>query len=248
MKILLTNDDGIDSEGLRLLGIELQKNHDVYIVAPKKNQSAVSHAITLHKPMELKKVRLEGIKNDAYSLTGTPADCVRVGLELLYKDIEVIFSGINNGYNAGADVQYSGTVGGAAEGIMYNIPSVAISAERVNGESDFNLAAKFGPYIFEKYKDLVMDHTILLNINVPKLEEAKIKGMKLCKLGGVIYDSFKMEEIDEETSEILLLDRKPREIEAYSDRDMLRHGYVTITPMTYGFVDDEVLEKFRKRD
>ena len=87
MKILLTNDDGITSEGIRLLGIELQKHHDVYIVAPDSEKSATSQAITLRRALDLKKVRLEGIKNDAYSLTGTPADCVRIGLKILYDDV-----------------------------------------------------------------------------------------------------------------------------------------------------------------
>lgn len=245
MKILLTNDDGIESEGLRLLALELQKSHDVYIVAPRYNQSAVSHAITLRRPMTLERLELEGVENEAYSLDGTPADCVRIGLELLYSDIDVVFSGINRGYNAGADVQYSGTVGGAAEGIMYNIPSVAVSAERVDGESDFELGAKFGPFIFEKFKDLIMEERVLLNINIPKVEEIKLKGMKLCPIDGVVYDSFEMEEQEEGKYKISLLERKPRHIKSKTDRDYLSRGYITITPMNYGFVDKEILEKFK---
>lgn len=246
MKILVTNDDGIQSEGLRLLALELQRYHDVYVVAPSSERSATSHAITLRRPMDLKKVELEGIINDSFSLDGNPADCIRVGLELLYDDIDLVFSGINRGYNAGADVQYSGTVGACAEANIYRRPGVAVSTEFVDGSSDFEVASKFAPIIFEKYKDLIMDRLMVLNINVPKLPETEIKGIEICELGDIIYDSFGIEEVDENHSIIHLKDRFAKYIRPDSDQKYLSNGYITVTPIEYSFGDEELLNRFRK--
>ena len=105
MNILLTNDDGIMSPGLIELAYALQKKHNVYIVAPETEQSAKSQAITIKSEMQVKKHDIKGIVNDAFSLSGTPADCVRVALDVLYKDeIDLVFSGTNRGLNAGADI------------------------------------------------------------------------------------------------------------------------------------------------
>ncbi|NLW42024.1 MAG: 5'/3'-nucleotidase SurE [Tissierellia bacterium] len=246
MKILLTNDDGISSEGIRLLAIELQKHHDVYIVAPDSERSATSQAITLRRPLDLKKVRLEGIENDAYSLTGTPADCVRIGLKVLYEDIDVVFSGINRGYNAGVDIQYSGTVGAAAEALLFRKPAVAISTEFANGSSNFDLAAKFAPVAFEKYKDLIMSDPIVLSINVPKLEEVDMKGFRVCELGGVVYDQYKLEQVDEDHWELNVESRTPIDIIPDSDHHYLSNGYITITPIKYSFGNEDIMEKFKK--
>lgn len=246
MKILVTNDDGIHSEGLRLLALELQKHHDVYVIAPDRERSATSHAITLRHSMDLKKVRLEGIKNDAYTLSGTPADCVRIGLELLYKDIDIVFSGINRGYNAGADVQYSGTVGACAEANIYNTPGVAISTEFKDGEAKFELASKFAPILFERYKDILINENLVLNINVPKLSETEIKGIAVCELGDIIYDSFEKEKINEDHSVIHLRERYAKYIKPDSDQEYLSKGYITITPMEYSFGDEKLIERFKK--
>lgn len=245
MKILLTNDDGILSEGIRLLAIELQKFHDVYIVAPDGERSATSHSITLTRALDLKKVKLEGVENTCYSVSGTPADCVRVGLEMLYDDIDVVFSGINRGYNAGADVIYSGTVGACAEANVYNKPGVAVSTEFIDGSSNFEVAAKIAPRVFEKFKDIIMDDIMVVNINVPKLEEHELKGSRICPLGGIVQDIFEKEELGNGEYKIHLLGRKPRKKESGTDRHLLDEGYVTITPIKYGFGDESLLEEFR---
>lgn len=244
MKILLSNDDGIMSEGLRLLAIELQKEHDVYIVAPDRERSASSHSISIKKDLVLEKVNLEGVKNTAYSLTGTPADCIRVAFELLYKDIDVVFSGINKGYNAGADVQYSGTVSVCAEANLYNIPGVAVSAEFRDGGCDYEVASKVAPMIFNRYKDLVMGSNVVLNLNVPKLKASDIKGIKVCELGELIYDSFSMEEEEEGKYIVKLLERTPKYIRPNSDQDYLTRGYITVTPIEYTFHNEKSLLEY----
>ena len=244
MKILLANDDGIYSEGLRLLALELQKEHDVYIVAPEGERSATSHSITIKRDMLLEVVKLEGIKNTAYSLNGTPADCIRVAMELLYDDIDVVFSGINKGYNAGADVQYSGTVSVCAEANLYNIPGVAVSAEYRNGDCNFEIASKIAPKIFERYKDLILNKNVVLNLNVPKLKEEEIKGVKVCELGELIYDSFSMDKIEDGKYNIKLLERTPKYIRPNSDQDYLSRGYITVTPIEYTFHNEKSLLEY----
>lgn len=245
MKILLTNDDGVFSEGIRLLALELQKKHDVYIVAPDSERSATAHAITVRSHIDLRQVELEGVVNPVYAISGTPADCVRIGLSTLYKDIDIVFAGINRGYNAGADIQYSGTVNACAEANIYRLPGVAVSTEFVNGSSDFKFASKFVLSIFEKYKDLVMDEIMVLNINVPKRLEEDIKGIKVCDLGDIVYDSFyNGEESSDEFIRYHLNDRNLKNVTGDVDQKLLNDGYITITPIKYSFKDDLLTKKF----
>src|SRR5690606_19674244 len=125
MRLLLVNDDGIHAEGINKLAMELEKKHEVTIVAPNDERSAQSHALTLRKPLIVKEVKLEGIKSRAYSVSGTPADCVRIALDQLIKEpVDLVISGINKGLNVGMDVLYSGTVSAAIEANLYGIPSM----------------------------------------------------------------------------------------------------------------------------
>src|SRR5690554_2639976 len=125
MRILLTNDGGIKAEGIYALAKELEKEHELIIVAPEIQKSAQSHAVTISQPLVVKEVELDGLKSKAYSISGTPADCVRAGLEVLIEEpVDFVFSGINMGLNSGMDVLYSGTVSAAIEANIYGIPSI----------------------------------------------------------------------------------------------------------------------------
>lgn len=244
MKILVTNDDGIFSEGLRLLALELEKYHEVHVVAPDSERSATSHAITIRDHLEIKKVKLECLKNPSYSVSGTPADCVRVGLALLHKDVDLIFSGINKGYNAGADIKYSGTVAACAEANLHNLPGLAVSAEFKDGSSDFKTAASFVPGIFQKYQDLVLGRPIVLNINVPKLPEAEIKGIRVCELGDLVHDRFRQEIISDELSHAFLKNRQMINLKDGADQKLLSQGYITLTPIKYIYKDPDLMDEF----
>ncbi|MDO5725611.1 MAG: 5'/3'-nucleotidase SurE [Tissierellia bacterium] len=245
MNILLTNDDGIHSEGLRQIALKLQdRGHKVYVVAPDTEMSAKSHAITVHQDMELKKVEIDGLNQIAYSLTGTPADCVRVALSVLYKDIDAIFSGCNFGLNAGADILYSGTVSACIEANIFNLPGVAISAEVKRGECDFEKAAILGVNLYEKYRLEIDNKQIVLNINVPHHKEEDIKGIKVCEVGGVIFDEFIIEEKND-ISLVKLTGRHRTELTGNNDRAYLSQGYVTVSPINYNFNDKELLKQFK---
>jgi len=189
--IFVTNDDGISSAGIKVLAKALEAVGDVYVVAPDSEQSAVAHALTLHRP--LKSVRSGSRK---FSVNGTPTDCVIMGVnKLLPKWPDIIVSGINHGGNLGDDVTYSGTVAAAMEGTLLGIPSLAVSlAIDINNNGD--LALK--PSRFRAAADLAVRYTetvlerglpkdTLLNINVP--DTHKIKGVRLTKQGKRVYDN-----------------------------------------------------------
>lgn len=246
MKILLTNDDGIMAEGIYTLAKELEKDHEVIIVAPEIQRSAQSHAITLFQPLVVKEVKLEGLKSKAYSISGTPADCVRTGLEVLAGDsVDMVFSGINIGLNSGMDILYSGTVSAAIEANIYKIPSIAISAELVDGDARFDIAAKYAKKILESSKDKLSKSNIVLNINIPYKKEEDILGIKVCKIGGVIYDYYFMEYNEKGEKTLKLKGRRETEIEEGTDRYYLQQGYVTITPLHYDLTNFELLEEVK---
>ena len=245
MRLLIVNDDGIQAEGIYSLAKELEKDYELTIVAPDEEKSAGSHAITIKKDLIVKKVKLEGIKSKAYSVSGTPADCVRVALDkLIDEPVDMVLSGINMGLNAGMDVLYSGTVSAAIEANLYKIPSMALSAEWVDGKINYEVAAKYGRYILEKTKDDFVKNNIVLSINTPFLEEENIKGIKVCKIGGVIYDYYFMEnDRVKGESTLRLKGRKNGELEKDTDRFYLSQGYVTVTPLHYDLTNFNLLQK-----
>ncbi|MBU5424790.1 5'/3'-nucleotidase SurE [Tissierella pigra] len=246
MRILLANDDGVMAEGIYTLAKELEKEHEIIIVAPDMQRSAQSHAITLGNELIVKEVDLEGLKSKAYSVSGTPADCIRVGLEILSEEkVDLVLSGINFGFNSGLDILYSGTVSAAIEGNIYNIPSVAISAEVKEDTARFDIAAKYVRQILENSMDKLLKSNIVLNINIPYKSEEDILGIKVCKIGGPIYDYY-LTEYNEKGEKILRLKgRKDSVAEEDTDRFYLNKGYVTVTPLYYDLTNFKLLEEIK---
>lgn len=183
-KILITNDDGIDANGIVRLANVLRKYGEVTVVAPAKQCSAMSHRITLGTPMRTKKVNFPVENVNAYSVEGTPADCIKVALGYLLKETpDMIFSGINFGTNTGFDIAYSGTVSAAMEGLLNGIFSVAVSTEvRRSGEDvsswkepsceEANLES-----IISSIMDMPCEKNEIWNINFPELPASRCKGI-----------------------------------------------------------------------
>lgn len=244
MRILLTNDDGIMAEGIYTMAKELEKDHEVIIIAPETQKSAQSHAITINKALIVKEIKLDGLKSKAYSVSGTPADCVRAGLDQIVEgDIDIIISGINRGLNAGMDVLYSGTVSAAVEANIYNKPSIAVSAELIGENCDFKTAAEYALNILEKTKDNILSSNILLSINIPYLEDKEPKGIRICKIGDVVYDYYIME-LDENNQRTLKIKgRQEVEFQEDTDRYFLSKGYATLTPLNYDLTNYKLLEE-----
>ncbi len=163
MKILITNDDGIHSDGLMILAAAVREaGHEVWVCAPDTERSAYSHAISLKRP-----VRFHEIEPQVYTCSGTPVDCVFYGLKgALPMEPELVISGINRGYNVGTDIIYSGTVGAARESALHKIPSIAISAEGFEPPFPFEQAASFLVEHLEEFLRL-WTLNIVININVP---------------------------------------------------------------------------------
>lgn len=247
MRLLLTNDDGVNAKGLITLAKELEKYYEVTIVAPSNQRSACGHSITITEPLVVKEVELEGIKSKAYSVSGTPADCVRIAIDKLVEGkVDMVLSGINNGANLGTDVLYSGTVSAAIEASMHKIPSIAISSYIEDGLDNYEVAAKYALKILSKVKTSYMKDDVVLNINVPLVSEEEIKGIKVCKIGNRLYDSYFTEEITEGNHKTYRLGGKISDYD-YEDTDIyyLRRGYVTLTPLHYDLTNFQILKEVK---
>lgn len=200
MNILLVNDDGYFAEGIACLFKKLSYNHNVYIVGPDRERSACGHAITLTSPLRLKK-----ISDKVYSCDGTPVDCVRIGIKAIdgfYPDL--IVSGINKGANLAQDTFYSGTVAAAREGILNEIPSLAVSLVcdfdyAIDKGNYFDEASSFMCRFIRKIEDSIKNLDMineLININIPNISQNEIRGVKLTELGKVEYDGLVMSRKD----------------------------------------------------
>lgn len=247
MKILLVNDDGIFSEGINILAKSLEKDHELLIVAPEEQRSAQSQAITVFESITVKQIELKGIRSDAYSISGTPVDCVRVALDkLIEKPIDLVISGINMGLNAGMDILYSGTVAATIEANLYDLPAIAISAEYRSGKINYQLAADCGKYVLEKAGIDLLNNNIILNINAPYTEDGGIKGIKACRVGDIIYDYYDIMENEGDGQRLLRIrGRKEIEFKGDTDRFYLSKGYATITPLHYDLTSYNILDKVK---
>ncbi len=244
MKILLTNDDGIDAPGINILSEELKKaGHDIYIVAPHKEQSATSHSITLHQPMRIYK------RDDkTYAVTGTPTDCVILASQVIMKEgMDLIISGINNGQNMGEDVLYSGTVAAAIEGMFLGFKAIAVSLTSFTDQK-YETAARFiKRFLDNGIKDVIGEQEIL-NINVPNVEENEIKGVKVTHLTHRRYVDFVAEQTDPRGEKIYWIGgNKPLwDTKQGSDAEAVFANYVSITPIKPQFTNKTSLEKLNK--
>ncbi len=186
MKILLTNDDGIGADGLHAAWNALKNaGHEIIVCVPDRPRSAVSHAITMHKPLRVKQVETrDGL---AYTTNGTPADCVPMALlHLMPQAPDLCISGINLGPNLGDDVHYSGTVGGAMEAVLNGVPSMAISLV-THKDPLWHAAGKFCAQIAPKIGEMKLPRDTFLNVNVPNLAPADIQGVRVTSQGSRRY-------------------------------------------------------------
>lgn len=241
MKILLTNDDGVDSKGIRTLLKELRRIASVYIVAPDREQSTTSHSLTLHKPLRLIKV-----EKNIWKTNGTPIDCVKLGVGVLLKnEVDLVISGINRGANLGNDVLYSGTVAAAFEAAQMGITSLAVSLVRNEKKEDFNFAAKFVRKFINKMAKINLPHGTFLNLNFPPLPKNKIQGVAVTKLGYKRYKDIIEKRIDLKgqtyywlSGEVLV----PEKIDLETDISQIENGKISITPVRINLTDFDTLE------
>jgi 5'-nucleotidase len=244
LNILLTNDDGIYAEGILVLArILIKDGHQVIIVAPDRERSAAGHSITILDPLRANKVYLDIDNLQAYKVNGTPADCVKLGLEKLVDfNTDLVISGINDGPNIGYDVLYSGTVSAAMEGFMMGYTSISVSLD--NRKSNyFSSGAKF---IKNFIKDIIsaVNDIMLLNINIPGLPESDIKGMAYTRLGDSQYEDSFEERIAPNGKKYFWLTGYINEDNISEDTDIwaLKHNKISITPLKLNLTDLDKLE------
>jgi 5'/3'-nucleotidase len=248
MKILLTNDDGYQSKGIRALYDALSELPDteVIVAAPDREQSAVALSITLHDPLRAWPLDHTGMKG--WSIDGTPADCVKLAMSELLKDDppDVVFSGINRGSNVGLNANYSGTVAGAIEGAMNGLPAIAVSLASYVSE-DFSGAAKAAKFVLERIGDHQPDGYEVLNVNVPPVPADELKGVRVTPVSHVVYREVVDSRLDAHERPYYWLGGELRSIydTEGGDHAMTNAGYVSVTPLKIDWTSLESLERMR---
>lgn len=235
MKILICNDDGIESGGIKALAEKFSERHDVLVVAPDGNRSCCSHTLTLNAPIKICEKRNEKYKT--YAISGYPVDCVKVGFHFIKDFIpDVVVAGINKAHNLGTDVMYSGTVAIALEASYFGVPAFSFSSYS-HEEIDFGKFAEIAVRIVENFT-VNFRGTNVWNINFPR-ENRTIRGIRLCKLGKYIYDD---KYVPTEGGYVLKSSEAIPDTEDHdTDVWLINEGYVTITPLKADVTDDETL-------
>ncbi len=244
MRILVTNDDGINSLGLHALVRELEGEAETFVVAPEHERSATGHAITLHKPLRAVPTILPESDVKAWATNGTPADCVALGvLGLLPGRPDIVISGINVGPNLGRDLTYSGTVSGAMEGTIFRIPSLAVSVGAFR-DTIFEVAAGFAMRLVRQVVERGLPEDTLLNVNVPNLPKDQIKGVKITRQGEKRYISTLDKRTDPRGRPYYWLTGAPAPQQDAEGTDSwaLALGYISVTPIRLNMTDPDALE------
>lgn len=239
-RILVTNDDGIYSEGIRKLADVCRELGEVIIVAPDREQSAASHALTLNHPL-----RLMEIRKDEWIVDGTPTDCVNLAVLKLMKDArpDLVVSGINFGPNLGDDVTYSGTISAAFEGSLLNVPSIAFSALVGEGFS-FDRCATFAGDLVQHALENHRDPRVVLNVNFPV---GAFSGVRVTRLGRRIYSEGVIERLDPRGRKYYWIGGEPPvwHPEEGTDFDAIHAGYISITPLHLDLTDHASISRLK---
>ncbi|MEJ2365071.1 MAG: 5'/3'-nucleotidase SurE [Deltaproteobacteria bacterium] len=243
MKILLTNDDGIYAKGIEVLHKHLSKDHEVVVVAPETEQSAVGHAITLTDPLLVRPVNRNGVFF-GYAVKGTPADCVKLAInELVEQQPDLVVSGINLGANVGINLIYSGTVSAATEGAILGVSSMAVSINTFK-DPDFEPAARFARLLARLVNKFGIPAHTSLNVNVPAIAEDAIKGVRITRQGVTRFVESFDRRVDPRENVYYWQCGSTPPLEEDNDTDAcaLARDYISITPIhhdltNYGFME-----------
>lgn len=244
MKILLTNDDGIQAVGIRALYKALcGAGHEVRVVAPITEQSAVGHAVTLASPLRVKEFKENGFTG--LGVSGTPADCVKLALSTLLDGApDLVMSGINSGANVGVDILYSGTVSAATEGALTGLPSLAVSVDdysptELSGQGAY--AAAFAAAV----PWAEVPRGCVLNLNFPRRPMSETLGLRVCPQTLATYKDWFDERTDPRGRPYYWMDGviPGAEVAPGTDRDLLSKGHITLTPLRFDFTDAPTMHR-----
>ena len=245
MKILLTNDDGYNAPGIQILYETLHADHEIILIAPDREKSAVSHGITLHKPMRMHRTRLKG-DDTGYIVTGTPADCVKLGLFKLFSTPpELVISGINPGCNLGVDINYSGTVAAAREGALNGLFSMAVSIKQ-GKVVDFKGVAGFIATLVNKMRHDGLPSGTFLNINAPDLLLTDMRGVKITRQASENISRQFENRVDPKNRPYYWYS-PPNQVDEEPDTDVtaLSQHYISITPIRCDITDYKTMAELK---
>jgi 5'-nucleotidase len=246
LKILVTNDDGIDSAGIAALKKSLSKIAEVTVVAPRQEQSAVGHGITMQIPLRVQEYYIDGTFF-GYAVDGTPADCIKMGMRNIMKeDPDLVVSGINHGSNTAINIIYSGTVSGAREAAIMDVPSIAISVTN-HRVKDFSYAAEIAKMLALKINEHGLALGTLLNVNVPDVPEDEIAGILVTKQGKSKWDDIYEKRVDPYGKDYYWLTGSMMEVdkELEFDQVAIKNNFVAVTPIHFDLTDYETYDKLK---
>ncbi len=246
MNLLLSNDDGIYSAGIHALAMELKEEHQLYIVAPSMQMSGAGHSFTCSRPLRVREVTLPGLEGiPAFSVDGTPVDCVKMGSHNLGFSVDMVVSGINHGKNLGTDVLYSGTVGAAMEGALLGKPAIAVSNYSMSSQ-DFSAAARAARWAVSYLARSPLPCGTVLNINAPDCPADQVQGVKLAPLCVQQYeDTYAEFKAPRNARYFFLPDVNYTQFSddgPDNDESWVRKGYVSLTQLLFDMTDYRLLE------
>jgi len=244
VRILLTNDDGINAPGIKALWQKLNSIGEVFVVAPSLEQSAMSQAITVHNPIRVDSYPINTKNVIGWSIGGTPTDCVKLALEtLLTEKPDIVISGINLGSNLGSDVLYSGTVSAAIEGALHHIPSIAISLDK-RKDADFLFSANFSVKLIKKMLQEKVPENTLLNVNIPANSDGNNEEVAITKLGVREYTNSFDKRQDPSGRNYYWMGGQIADSENKEDTDVfaVKNGKVSITPIHFDLTNYHLMK------
>ena len=249
--ILVTNDDGISAPGIRALISVMNEIGNVVVIAPDSPQSAMGHAITINSTLHCHKIKIDDGPQIEYSCSGTPADCVKLGInEILDSKPDICVSGVNHGSNSSINVIYSGTMSAAIEATIEGVPAIGFSLLDYRWKANFNHIKNYIKEITLKALDKGIPKGIALNVNFPNLIESEIKGIKICRQAKAYW----IEKFDKRTN--------PQGREYYwltgefvnedkskdTDEHALNSGYISIVPVKHDLTDHDSMKRIKDWD
>ena len=243
--ILVTNDDGIEADALGPLSSALSTLGEVHVIAPERNWSGASHSITLFGPLRCRPTHLRDGR-PAFMTDGSPTDCVRLAvLGFLKHKPDLVVSGINRGANLGDDITYSGTVAAAMEGILSNVPSIAVSLASISTRADFRPAADFTALLAANILERGFTPDALLNVNVPNLPRDRIGGVEVTRLGTRNYRDVLVERLDPYGNPYYWVGGPAVDAHAEpgTDIDAVRRGKISVTPIHLDLSSHALIEE-----
>lgn len=247
MRILVSNDDGIDSPGILALVHSMRELGEVTVVAPDRQQSAVGHSLTLSNPLRVTKFHRDG-EMFGFSVNGTPADCVKLAIaELLPEPPDIVVSGINHGPNTAVNILYSGTVSAATEGMLAGIPSMAVSVDSHSYDANLDAAMHYTRILASNLKSMNLPLNTLLNVNIPSSNRSEVKGIKIVPHNNSLWKDAYLKRIDPFEREYYWFSGEylVTENNKHTDDVYLAEGYVVATPIHFDLTNHKLLESLK---